>query len=303
MVELRHEQWTGTTYGNGFMHRWLIKMLKVINVRILYAFTSIFVIPPTIIINGKARKSIYRFYRDGFGYSKLKSFAMTYCNHCEFSKVVIDRFAMYAGKKFDIKINGFSHYKKLICAEQGFVQLSSHTGNYEIAGYSLNPYPKKLNALVFGGEKESVMANRDKLFGSNNISMIPLSSDMSHLFTINGALADGEIVSMPADRVFGSQKVYEIDFLGRKARFPQGPFLLAASRGVSSVYISVYKTRATEYSIDVMPIETPESGNIREKALKLAQKYVVMLEKTVRSHPAQWYNYFDFWASGNRDVS
>ena len=47
------QQWKGNTYGNGWMHRWLVKMLRIIDVRILYAFVSIFVIPVVLVVNSE----------------------------------------------------------------------------------------------------------------------------------------------------------------------------------------------------------------------------------------------------------
>ena len=41
-----NKQWTGTTYGNGLMHRWLIALLRHIDVRIVYVFAYLFVVPP-----------------------------------------------------------------------------------------------------------------------------------------------------------------------------------------------------------------------------------------------------------------
>lgn len=296
MSELKHDKWVGTTYGNGWMHRWLIRMLKVIDVRVLYAFTFMFVIPPTILVNGKARKAIYRFFRERMGYNRLKSFWMVYKNHCAFSQVVIDRFAMYAGKKFNITIDGYDEFRNLLKEDKGFIQLSSHIGNYEIAGYSLVAEKKRFNALVFAGEKASVMANRSKLFENNNIRMIPIMPDMSHLFVIDNAIADGEILSMPADRVFGSQKNFEVEFLGQKAKFPQGPFILAAMRDVPVLFVSVMKSNAKSYHITVNRLQSSTEGNKRKVAASLAKEYVGMLESTVNTHPSQWYNYFDFWA-------
>lgn len=295
MGELKHDKWVGTTYGNRWMHRWLIRFLKVIDVRLLYAFTCVFVIPPTLIVNAKARRSIYGFYRKGMRCGKMEAAWMAYKNHCAFSQVVIDRFAMYAGKKFKIDVVGYDEFKQLTRQPEGFIQLSSHIGNYEIAGYSLRTPEKRFNAMVFGGEKESVMANRSKLFESNNIRMIPMREDMSHLFEINQALADGEILSMPADRVFGSQKTFSCEFLGHPANFPQGPFLLAAVRNVPMLFVSVMKTGTKRYTATVSRIETETEGNTKAKAAALARKYVEMLEDTVRAHPSQWYNYFEFW--------
>ncbi len=295
MAELRHDKWAGTTYGNGWMHRWLIRFLKAADVRLLYAFVFMFVIPPTMIVNFKARNAIYGFYRKGMNLGKARAAWMTYKNHCAFSQVVIDRFAMYAGKKFRIKVEGYEIFKGLCEDPEGFIQLSSHIGNYEIAGYSLPTEEKRFNALVFGGEKESVMTNRNRLFEGNNIRMIAMQPDMSHLFEINKVLADGEILSMPADRIFGSQKNFRIPFLGSDAKFPQGPFLLAAVRDVPMLFVSVMKTGAKEYTAKVKRIGKNADKSGKQRAEELAREYVAMLEESVNEHPAQWYNYFDFW--------
>lgn len=294
--ELKHDKWVGTTYGSGWMHKWLISSLKVIDVRLLYAFAFVFIVPLAMLINKDARTAIYQFYRKRMGYRRGKAWKMTYINHCAFSQVVVDRFSMYAGKKFQITIDGYDKFKELSEQSSGFVQLSSHIGNYEIAGYSLYAKSKRFNALVFAGEKESVMANRSKLFDGNNIRMIPMKADMSHLFVVNQALSDGEILSMPADRVFGSQKSFSLEFFGATARFPQGPFLLAAIRNVPVLFVSVMKTGAKKYHISVNRIENPADGTTKEKSRDLARQYVALLESTVRKYPAQWYNYFDFWA-------
>lgn len=78
MSELRHDKWIGTTYGNAWMHKWLIRFLKVIDVRLLYAFAFVFVVPPTMLVNWKARNVIYNFYRKRFGFGRIKACRMTY---------------------------------------------------------------------------------------------------------------------------------------------------------------------------------------------------------------------------------
>lgn len=271
-------------------------MLKVIDVRILYAFTFIFVVPPTLIINKKARNAIYNFYRKGFRYSRFKAAWMTYKNHCDFSEVVIDKFAMYAGKKFKLNIIRYHLFEDLLDKPEGFIQLSSHIGNFEIAGYSLESEKKRVNALVFGGEKASVMAHRNRMFESHNIRMIPVSTDMEHLFAMSNALDNGEIMSMPADRVFGSQKVFSIPFLGHDANFPQGPFILAAMKNVEVLFIAVMKTGAKKYDILIHSLKKPEKTRAKERAEEIAEDYVRNLQEVVEKYPTQWYNYFDFWA-------
>lgn len=286
--------WAGTTYGNGWMHKWLIRMLRFIDVRILYGFVSVFVIPVCLLIN-PSRGLTYRYLHNRHRFGAFKSAWLTYVNHCLFGQVVIDRFAMYAGKKFDIEIDGFEHYLQLTDKAKGFLQLSAHIGNYEIAGYTLKSERKRLNALVFFGEKESVMNNRKKLFSSTNINMIGIRPDMGHLFEINAALANGEVVSMPSDRVFGSDKHLSLDFLGGAARFPYGPFSIATMRSLDVVAVNVVKTGAKKYRIIVTPLPYDTTAPRKEQVVQLSHAYVGELERIVRQYPTQWYNYFEFW--------
>ena len=295
---MAEQEWAGTTYGNAWMHKWLIRMLRHIDVRILYLFVATFVIPVCLVLN-PSRGIAYRYFRHRIGYGRMKSAWKTYVNHCLFGQVVVDKFAMYAGKKFDVEVENYNEFlERASRVEEGFVQLSAHVGNYEIAGYTLVCQNKRLNALVFAGEKASVMQNRSKMFADTNINMIAIQPDMSHLFEIDKALAEGEIVSMPADRINGSQKCIEHDFLGAKAKFPLGPFSVATMRGLDVLAVNVMKDSLTSYKIYVTPLAYDKEASRQEQIKQLSSAYVAELEKRVRQYPTQWYNYFEFWQEG-----
>ena len=295
---MAEQEWAGTTYGNAWMHKWLIRMLRHIDVRILYLFVAIFVIPVCLVLN-PSRGIAYRYFRRRIGYGRLKSAWKTYVNHCLFGQVVVDKFAMYAGKKFDVEVENYNEFlERASREEEGFVQLSAHIGSYEIAGYTLAVEGKSFNALVFAGEKASVMQNRNKMFADTNINMIAIQPDMSHLFEIDKALADGEIVSMPADRINGSQKCIEHDFLGAKAKFPLGPFSVATMRGLDVLAVNVMKDSLLGYKIYVTPLAYDKEASRQEQIRQLSSAYVAELEKRVRQYPTQWYNYFEFWQEG-----
>lgn len=291
---LGEKQWTGMTFGTGLMHRSLIAMLRLLDVRLFYVFSYIFVVPPSMLFR-EGSGHMYRFFRKGFGYGPLRAWWMTFKNHCMFAQVVIDRFAMYAGRQFQMKVDGLEHYNRLCDQESGFVVLSSHVGNYEMAGYTQVSDLKSVNALVYFGEKASVMENRGKMLGPNGNKMILVRDDMSHLFEIDKALTHGEIVSIPADRVWGSQKSIVLPFLGHEARFPMGPFSVATIRGLEVVGVNVMKTSTRGYLIHVTPLGYDKEAPRREQTRQLAEAYVSMLEGMVRRYPTQWYNYFDFW--------
>ena len=288
------KQWDGTTYGNGAMHRWLIALLRNIDVRVFYAFAYVFVVPPCLFCSSFT--PIWHYFRQRLGYSSLKAFWYTYLNHGIFAQAVIDKFAMYAGRRFDIEVDGLAFFQQLAGQPDGFVILSSHVGNYEIAGYSLVSSEKRLSALVYSGEKESVMKNRNKMFVQTNIHMISVRKDMSHLYDINNALANGEIVSIPSDRIWGSSKSISIPFLGREADFPVGPFHVAALRGQEVLVVHVMKIAVKRYRVYVKPLAYDKHAPRQEQIEALARQYVAELERMLRQYPTQWYNYFDFWS-------
>ena len=287
------KQWDGRTYGASWMHRWLIGLLRYIDVRLLYAFAYVFVVPPTLFRRDCA--FIYRYYRRQWGYGVLRAFVHTYVQHCMFSQVVIDRFAMYAGKHFDIEIEGYHYFQQLAERPEAFVQLSAHIGNYEIAGYTLRAKDKRFNALVYAGEKESVMNNRGKMFAETNVRMIPIRDDMSHMFMINEALERGETLSMPSDRMFGSRKAITLPFLRGEADFPMGPFSIATMRSLNVLAVNVMKVAARRYKVYVTPLSYDKTAPRRQQISQLAKAYVDQLEHMVRRYPDQWYNFFEFW--------
>ncbi|HRN16646.1 MAG TPA: acyltransferase [Xylanibacter oryzae] len=296
MEDIRHDRWKGKTGGTPWMQRSLIWLFSWLDLRVMYSLMG-FTILFYMLFNHKGYMSMYHFFRRRFGYSPLKSFLNVYANHFRFGQVILDRFASYAGKKFDMEIDGYEHFAQLDQADDGFEQLSSHIGNYELAGYSLKSEHKNFNALVFSGETETMMEGRNKMLGKNNIRMISVQEDMSHIFTLNNALRDGEIVSMPADRIFGSTKYAECMFMGEIARFPLGPFALAVQREVKVIAVFVMKESVNKYKIYIRNIQTaPDSTAVgKQKMKELAQCFASEMEKIIRKYPTQWFNYFDFW--------
>jgi predicted LPLAT superfamily acyltransferase len=93
----------------------------------------------------------------------------------------------------------------------------------------------------------------------------------------------------------GQTKCVECTFLGRKARFPQGPFSVATMRGLDVLAVNVMKVGMTRYKIFVTPLPYDRTQSRREQIRQLSEAYVAELEKRILEYPAQWYNFFDFW--------
>ena len=292
--ELQHKEWSGKTDGQPWMQRSLIAMFRVMPLGLLYGVMAL-VVPFYMLFNRKGYQAMFQFFRKRFGYGRLKSFWNVYKNHFRFGQVILDRFGAYAGKKFRFEVEGQEYFDALEASPAGFVQLSSHVGNYEMAGYTLVSKTKRFNALVFAGETETVMENRQRILSEHNMNMIPVREDLSHLFALNLALDNGDIVSMPADRVFGSQKNVECDFFGKKAKFPLGAFAMAVQKEVPLLAVFVMKESMKQYRVIVRKVECDVSASRREQMAQLAQSFATHVEEVIKRFPTQWFNYFDFW--------
>lgn len=290
-----HEAWQGQTDGRPWMLRSLIAIFRRVDVRLLYGVMAMVVLF-YMVGNRNGYRAMRDFFRRRMGYGRWRTLRAVYANHFRFGQVILDRFAVYAGRRFRIEIEHNEYYRELVTRPEGFLLVSSHVGNYELAGYSLHPEEKRLYALVFAGEKETVMQNRARCFAGNNIEMVPVRRDMSHLFVANRALLDGNIVGMPGDRLFGSQKYVCCDFLGAPARFPLGPFALGVQRDVKMLSIFVMKESAKQYRIFVERIDSGDAAMPKKLRMEMAARsFSTQLERIVRRYPTQWFNYYNFW--------
>lgn len=276
------------------MQRALIALFKVVPLEVIYAVMAL-VVPFYMVFNRKGYLAMYHFFRQRLDKGALTAVWHVYLNHFRFGQVVLDRFASYAGVRFKMEIEGNEHFLRLCGEEGGFVMLSSHVGNYEQAGYVLRPEGKSYNALVYAGETETVMKGRNSRFEGSNIRMIPVKGDMSHLFLINNALDNGDIVSMPADRVYGSSKSVTCRFLGANAQFPLGPFATAVQKEAATLAIMVMKEGSRRYHAFVRPIKCDTALPHRKQMEAMAQAFATTLEEVVERYPHQWYNYYEFW--------
>lgn len=281
MAEYGHSKWKGSTGGTPWMQRTLVHLAGALHPSVLYCVVAV-VIPFYMLFAGSGYRASYSFYRRRLGFGPFKSFVGVYRNFFSMGKIVIDRFAMYGGRSFKFKIEENNCLSALCEEEKGFVIASSHVGNFELAGYSLSLGGKRLNALVYAKETQAVMEGRQEMFSRHNIRMVPVSPDLQHLFTVSTALSDGEIVAVPADRLFGSEKSQRCLFFGEEAPFPAGPYALAGARDVPVVAVFVMKTGVTSYSISAVKVED-------------AASFAAALENTVRLYPYQWFNFFNFW--------
>jgi predicted LPLAT superfamily acyltransferase len=289
-------QWQGKTKGGKFGQRFLLSFLKRFRVTALYPSLP-FIIPFCLIFARKPNRALYRYFHDIHRYGRWRALRSTARNAYNFGKVVIDKFAIWAGRsdQFSVRVEQPEIPQRLFEQEKGVLFAGSHIGNFELLATAFEKNPKKINVIIYGGESEMLNQQRTSVFGENHVNLIPVTADMSHLFTIKNALENGEVVAILCDRLFGSPKKKTLDFLGHPADFPIGPFRLAAQMDVPVLSVAVMKEKGLCYSCHTTLLNVEPSLTTSQKCDILIEQYVKSLENVLLQYPEQWFNLYDFW--------
>ena len=120
--------------------------------------------------------------------------------------------------------------------------------------------------------------------------------------SLQAAIERGELVAVLGDRVGVNEKTATANFLGAPARFPTGPYTLAALLRCP-IYLTFGLYRApNRYDLYCEPLceqlELPRGA--REAALAAhVQRYADRLEHYCRLAPHDWFNFYDFWRTAD----
>ena len=230
-----------------------------------------------------------------------------------FAETMLDKLAAWKGdfSKYNLTVHGIEHVKPIIESSRGIVIIGSHLGNLELCRALSDSYVDlKINALVFTEHAQrfnAVMKAVNPKSALNIIEVNKLSPETAML--LDDKIEQGEWVVIVGDRTSSSveQRAVWVDFLGKPAPFPQGPFLLASILK-APVYLlfGLRDDSKDEAHFDVYfepfkeQIQLPRGK--RKQALQvIAQEYAKRLQNFTLKAPLQWYNFFNFWQLSGKE--
>ena len=129
MNTLEDRDWKGNTGGTPWMQRTLVTWFRH-SPLILPYFCMAWILPFYMVKNPKGYRAIYRYFRKRHHYGRLKAFWYVYVNYFRFGQIIIDRFAMYAGKHFQLETEGQELFDELDRSDKGFIQLMLETTSW-----------------------------------------------------------------------------------------------------------------------------------------------------------------------------
>ena len=291
------QHWSGQTGGTHWMQRALVRIIRRTDIRLIYGVMHLWLIW-YILVRSNERHGAYRFHRHR-GRNRFQAALDVYRSFYHFGKAIIDRFAAFAERTFEVRVENPELYYDRVHSDQGFIMLFSHVGNTEMAGYFLSTPEKRLHILAYGAESSVVMANRAKVLERNNIDMIPVyPDDMSHIYRINEVLQKGDVLAFAADRRIGDTTV-PVTILGGEAKLPAGAFQICVAMKQPVLLVFVIKESYKTYRVYCEQLEVNTALPKREQTQDLANRFAERIEAMVNQYPYQWFNFFDFWDERN----
>jgi predicted LPLAT superfamily acyltransferase len=127
--------------------------------------------------------------------------------------------------------------------------------------------------------------------------IIPLGS-IDAMLQVRARLDQGAFVGVMGDRTLADEPVLSVNFLGTPAEFPVGPWRAAALLRRPVLFIAGLYCGGNRYRIIVEQLAdfSHTESSMRESAIHEAiARYAGVLETICRSHPYNWFNFFDFW--------
>jgi predicted LPLAT superfamily acyltransferase len=213
-------------------------------------------------------------------------------------KQLIDRVAQTSGSiKFDINFLGRDILNEILISKKGFILLTAHAGNWQLAMTELNMLEKKIFLVILKENNKAVQKalNIDK--DNNMFGIISPEEHLGGIVPVVKELNNGNAVSYMGDRPYGFESV-KVNFMNDKASFPYGAFVIAAATKVPIVTVLASKTGFKTYRVDFTNIIKPEYKGRKNKKNQLSewvQEYADILNNFFEEYPYQCFLFHDVW--------
>jgi len=194
----------------------------------------------------------------------------------------------------------------LINDNVGKLITGSHFGNLEYCRGFVRRYKRRdINALVYDKNAANFVEVMQRLNPESRISVYQVDElDIPLILNLKAKVDAGEWLFIAGDRIplSGDQRTLTVNFMGRRANFPIGPYMLAKALQCKVRLMFSYR-QGKKVMLTVMPfaeqVTLPRTD--KDQALQAyMQQYATALEQQCRESPLQWFNFYPFWTDSPR---
>jgi len=288
--------WQGKSRGTPFGYRIFVDILKKFGVLPAYLLLRPVVLY-YFLFSFKSSKLIFHYFHKKLHYNRLQSLGLLYKNYYRLGQTIIDKVVIMSeiDNKFTYDFEGEENLRKITALQKGGLLLSAHLGNWEIAGHLLKRLETKINVVMYDGEHQQIKKYMEGVTGKRNMQVIVIKEDLSHIYAISEALKNNELVCIHADRFVEGNKTMICNFLDEPAKFPAGPFVLAATFKVPLSFVFAFKETDRHYHLYASELKEYEAVSKQAMMQQVLQEFAAEMEKKAKLYPEQWFNYYNFW--------
>lgn len=216
-----------------------------------------------------------------------------------FSCAVLDRVMLLCGRDRDyvITTEGLEPVLAVVAEGRGCILMGAHLGSFEVLRTLARELPVPVWALMYRRNAGALTTLLDRLAPALRARILEIG-DTASMIQARECIERGEIVGLLADRAPPGHRCVAAPFLGGTARFPSGPFVLAAMLGAPVFLFHAVRTGKRRYHVSLELFDRRVVLRRETRAADLAayvQRYAAAIERGCRAYPLQWFNFFPFW--------
>jgi predicted LPLAT superfamily acyltransferase len=220
-----------------------------------------------------------------------------FAHYHRFAETILDRVFLLAGRDrdFTFDVDGTEQLDHALAEGRGVLLFGAHFGSFEaLRAIGGARSPARVRVLMHEANAHKLNATLGALNRSASQDVIVLGRPQTML-EVRDALRAGEIVGLLADRAVAHDRLVSCDFLGARAPFPQGPFVLASILEVPIVLFCAVCDGSGAYRVRFERFDVA-TADARATIVSQVQRYASCLEGKCRADPLNWFNFYDFFA-------
>lgn len=231
-----------------------------------------------------------------------------YRHFLTFSSTIHDRVYLINDRHelFDFNLFGTESLDAIHESKDGLFLFGAHMGSFEVMRSLARDNPKiKVSIAMYPENARQINQALSAINPKAMQDIIPLGK-VDSILAIHEKLEQGTMIGILADRAAGPDQYVTIPFLGEPARFPTGPFRMAAMLRKPVYFMTGIYRGGNRYDTHFELLADFSEGYAggRDAAVReVLIKYANMLERYCRLAPFNWFNFYDFWESASLDNS
>ena len=292
--------WLQRVFGRGFFNLALYPVM-------LYFF----------LVNRRARAASYEFLRihahqyPAYWQGKTPGYTDVFRHMYAFGQCILDKLLAWSTpiSEQDFAIANEPLLADFMAKSSGQLIIGSHLGNLEYCrGFMQRYKAKTINALVYDQHSANFVNAMQRINPESRIHIYQVNElDIPLILQLKTKIEHGEWLFIAGDRIplSGEARTTSVDFFGRPAQFPIGPYMLAKVLQCEVQLMFSYRQNAKIY-FELVPFAEKVSlpRNNSDKQLQAyAQQYAAALEQQAARAPLQWFNFYPYWNSSTAAAS